>query len=50
MQSEKQRTERVFQHARVLKIIATLIALALVIAVVAWGVSLFLRNPQLLHR
>jgi N-acetylglutamate synthase-like GNAT family acetyltransferase len=50
MQSEKQRTERVFQQARVVKTIATLIALAVLIAVAAWGVSVFMRNPQLLHR
>ena len=50
MQSEKQRTEQVFQHARKLKTIAMLIAVALLIAVLAWAISLFLRNPQLLHR
>ncbi len=50
MQSEKQRTERVFQQARMLKTIATLIALVVLIAVAAWGVSVFMRNPQLLHR
>jgi len=50
MQSEKQRTEKLFRHARALKAIATVIAFALLIAVVAWGVSVFLRHPQLLHR
>ena len=50
MQSEKQRTERVFEHARTLKTIITLIALAALVAVAVWGVRLFLRNPQLLHR
>jgi len=50
MQSEKQRTERVFQRARTLKTIVTLIALAVLIAVAVWGVKLFLRNPQLMHR
>jgi len=50
MQSEKQRTQQVFQRARTLKLIATLIALALLIGVVAWAVRLFVRNPQLLHR
>ena len=50
MQSEKQRTERVFQHARRLKTIITLVALAVLIAVAVWAVRLFLRNPQLLHR
>ena len=50
MQSEKQRTARVFQRARIIKAIATVIAFALLIAVVAWGVRMYLRNPQLLHR
>jgi hypothetical protein len=50
VQSEKQRTEQVFRHARAWKIFATLIAVALLIAVVCWAVSLFLRNPELLHR
>ena len=50
MQSEKQRTERAFQQARMLKTIVTLIAFALLIAVGVWAVRLFMRNPQLLHR
>ena len=50
MQSEKQRTDRVFQQARMMKTIVTLIAVGLLIAVVVWAASLFLRNPQLLHR
>ena len=50
MQSEKERTEKVFQQARTLKTFATVVAFLLLIAVVGWGVSLFLRNPGLLHR
>jgi N-acetylglutamate synthase-like GNAT family acetyltransferase len=50
MQSEKQRTERVFQHARMLKTVVTLIAVGFLIAVVVWGVRLFMRNPHLLQR
>ncbi len=50
MQSEKQRTEQVFQRAKTIKNIATLVAFALLIAVIVWGVRMFLRNPQLLHR
>jgi N-acetylglutamate synthase-like GNAT family acetyltransferase len=50
MESEKQRTERVFQHARTLKTIATVIAVMLLAAVLVWGVSLVLHNPQLFHR
>jgi len=47
MESEKQRTEQVFQQARMLKTVATVIAVVLLIAVVVWGVSVFMRNPQL---
>ena len=50
MESEKQRTERVFQRARTVKTTATVIAFVLAIAVAAWAVSVFLRNPQLLGR
>ncbi|HQL78968.1 MAG TPA: hypothetical protein PLU91_12270 [Verrucomicrobiota bacterium] len=50
MQSEKQRTEQVFRQARRLKTAMTLLALALLFAVVGWAISLFMRNPQLLHR
>jgi N-acetylglutamate synthase-like GNAT family acetyltransferase len=49
MQMEKQRTERVFQQARIFKTVVTLIAIALFIAVIVWGVRLFMRNPHLLH-
>jgi hypothetical protein len=50
MQSEKQRTEQIFQRARLIKNIATVLAFALLAVVVVWGVRMFLRNPQLLHR
>lgn len=50
MQSEKQRTHQVFQQARMLKTAATVIAIALLIAVVVWGISVFMRNPQLVPR
>jgi hypothetical protein len=50
MESEKQRTEQVFQQARMLKTVATVIAVVLLIAVVVWGVSVFMRNPQLVPR
>jgi len=50
MQSEKQRTERVFRQARTLKTLVTLIAVALLIAVVIWAANLFMRNPQLFPR
>lgn len=50
MESEKQRTSRVFQQARTLKILMTLVALGLLIAVVVWAAGIFMRNPQLLPR
>ena len=50
MQSEKQRTEQIFQRARMMKNIATVLAFALLAVVIVWGVRMFLRNPQLLHR
>jgi hypothetical protein len=50
MRSEKQRTERIIQRARMVKTIMTLIAFVLLIAVVVWAARLFMRNPQLLHR
>ena len=47
MQSEKQRTDQVFRHARTLKTTVTLIAFVLLIAAGIWAVRVFLRNPQL---
>jgi N-acetylglutamate synthase-like GNAT family acetyltransferase len=49
MQTEKQHTERVFQQARTMKTIMTLLAVALLIAVVVWAITTFVRNPHLLH-
>lgn len=50
MESEKQRTARTMQNAKILKLIATLIALA-VFGLVAAGAFLLLRkNPHLLNR
>jgi hypothetical protein len=49
MQSEKQRTEQVFAHARLLKNLVTLIAVGLLVAVAIWAVRVFLRNPQIFH-
>ncbi len=50
MESEKQRTQRAFQHARILKIIATLIALVVFVLVVMGAFLLFKKNPSLLRR
>jgi hypothetical protein len=49
MQSEKQRTEQVFQRARTLKNLVLVLSVALLIAVAIWAVRTFLRNPHLLH-
>jgi N-acetylglutamate synthase-like GNAT family acetyltransferase len=50
MEAEKQRTARALQHARILKLVATLIALAVFALVLAGAFLLFRRNPQLLNR
>ena len=50
MESEKQRTARAFQHARVLKMIATIIAVAILILVMAGAFYMLRRNPNLLRR
>lgn len=50
MQAEKARTERAFQHARILKTIATLIALILLGVVMAGAFFVLRKNPNLLHR
>jgi N-acetylglutamate synthase-like GNAT family acetyltransferase len=50
MESEKQRTERTFQQAKILKLIATLIAIALLGIVIAGAFMLLKKNPNLLHR
>jgi N-acetylglutamate synthase-like GNAT family acetyltransferase len=50
MESEKQRTQQVFQQARMLKTIVTVVAFIVLVAVAAWAVSTFMRNPHLLHR
>jgi N-acetylglutamate synthase-like GNAT family acetyltransferase len=50
MQSERQRTEKAFQQARILKHIATAIAIVLLILVLGGAFWLIMKNPQLLHR
>lgn len=44
MDSEKQRTARAFQHAKILKLIATLIALAVLVIVFAGAFMIFKRG------
>jgi N-acetylglutamate synthase-like GNAT family acetyltransferase len=50
MASEKQRTERALQHAKVLKVIATLIALALLGVVLAGAFYVLRHNSGMLGR
>jgi hypothetical protein len=49
MEAEKQRSQRVLQQARALKVVATVIALGVLILVVVGALMLVKRNPQLLH-
>jgi len=50
MESEKRRTERALQQARVLKFVATLIAAAVLLVVVGGTFILLRKNPHLLQR
>ena len=50
LEAERQRTQRAFQQARVLKFIATLVALAVLFLVMAGAFYVIRRNPQLIHR
>lgn len=50
MQSERQRTERAFRQARILKQIATAITVVLLLLVLGAAFWLIMKNPQLLHR
>jgi hypothetical protein len=48
MQSEKQRTQRTLQQAKVLKMLATLIALAVLVIAAAGIIMMIRRNPHLI--
>ncbi len=50
MESEKQNTARTFQKARILKMVATLIALAVLLLVLAGAFFVVKNNPHLLGR
>ncbi len=50
MESERQRTQRVMDQARILKGVATLVAIAVLILVVIGLFFLLRKNPHLLHR
>jgi N-acetylglutamate synthase-like GNAT family acetyltransferase len=49
MESERQRTERAFQQARLLKLVATVIAVMLFVLVLAGAFLLLRRNPGFLR-
>ena len=50
MDSEKQRTQEVFKQAKTLKVVVTIAAVLLLLAVLGWGISTILRHPQLINR
>ena len=50
MEAERQRTQRTFQQARVLKLIATLLALGVLLLAMAGAFYVMRHNPKLLHR
>ncbi len=50
MESEKQRTQRAFYQARVLKLIAVVISLAVLALVLVGAFLIFKKNPNLLRR
>lgn len=50
MAAEKEKTQRAFQHAKVLKVIATLIALAVLALVFVAGFYILKRNPRFFGR
>lgn len=50
MESEKQRSQEVMGQAKMLKLLATLLALGLFLGVLAVGIWMAMKNPGLLHR
>jgi N-acetylglutamate synthase-like GNAT family acetyltransferase len=50
METERERSRRTLQHARALKVVATLIAFGVLILVIVGGILLVKNNPQFLHR
>ncbi len=50
MESEKQRSQRALQQAKILKFLATLLAFALLGVVLVGAYYVFRKNPTLLHR
>ena len=49
MESEKQQTQKTFQHARILKVVATLIAVAVLIMILGAAFFMLRRNPGAVH-
>ena len=50
MESEKQRAQEVMSQAKMLKLLATLLALGLFLGVLAVGIWMAMKDPGLLHR
>jgi hypothetical protein len=50
MESEKQRTQKAFEHAKILKVVATLLALAILALVMVGAFLVIRRNPHLIGR
>jgi len=50
MAAEKERTQRTFQHARLLKVVATLIAFALLVFIMAGAFMVVRKNPHWMGR
>ena len=50
MESEKQQTQKAFQRARILKAVATLVAIGLLMLILGAAFLLVRKNPALLHR
>ena len=50
MASERERSQRALQHARALKVVAALIAFAVLGLVLIGGYLVLIKNPQVLHR
>ena len=50
MESEKQRTQKAFEHAKILKAIATILALGILVLVMIGAFLVIRKNPHLLGR
>lgn len=49
MESEKQQTQKTFQHARILKVVATLIAVAVLLLILGAAFFMMRKNPGAVH-